>query len=262
MRKFALPRSATLITGLSALSLLLLAGCEGTGAPAPSYYHYKEYLTKPHYRAYVTTGVGSGSVSWSSSRYSSAEQAVEVGLKSCSDFRSESVEWQTGTAECYLHSIGNINVSAMNEEQLKKAIDLYNNNPDATNADLSLTGEKGKAKQTAKKVVLTSAFDGEWEGIMRCGNCEGCIGSIEKHVNIKIESGKFSIVPDTTYMGEGTIDEHGNMGIRWKREAYAWGAPTRRIFSFDGKYKGDSFELRGQRGPRTCKITLSRVKSS
>ncbi len=134
--------------------------------------------------------------------------------------------------------------------------------PDATNADLSLTGEKGKATQTAPKVVLTSAFDGEWEGIMRCESCEGCIGPIKKHVNIKIENGNFGIVPDTTYKGEGTIDEYGNMGIRWKPETYAWGAQSRRIFSFDGKYKGDSFELRGQRGPRTCKITLSRVKSS
>ena len=117
---------------------------------------------------------------------------------------------------------------------------------------------------TVKKVTSASGisrFDGEWQGLMRCASCDGCIGPLEKHVNIKIENGKFGIVPDTTYMGEGAIDNHGNMRILWKPEAYAWGTQSRRIFSFDGTYDGESFELRGNRGPRACSITLSRVIS-
>ena len=139
MRKFALPRPATLIAGLSVLSLLLLAGCEGTtGVPPPSYYHHKEYLTKPHYRVYITTGSGTygAALSYSMYGFRSAEKAVEEGLKRCREYQAEELDLRTGTADCYVHSIGNIDVSGMTEEQLKKAIDLYKNNSDATNADL------------------------------------------------------------------------------------------------------------------------------
>ncbi len=136
MRKFAFPRSAALIAGLSGLSLILLAGCEGTGSPVPLYYHYKEYLKQPHYRAYVTTGVGYGSASSWTAAYLSAELAVDAGLKLCRELKSGELDLQIQTAECYLHSIGNINVSGMTGEKLKKAIELYQSNPDATNDDL------------------------------------------------------------------------------------------------------------------------------
>ncbi len=137
MRKFALPRFRAPIAVLSVLSLALLAGCEGTtGVPAAAYYSYKEYLEKPHYRAFVTTGGGTASVwSWAWAQ-SSAERAVERALRSCREGQSGDVDFMTGTAACSLHSIGNVRVWGMTEEQLKKAIDLYKNNSGATNADL------------------------------------------------------------------------------------------------------------------------------
>ena len=138
MRKFALSRFQAPIAVLSVLSLALLAGCEGTtGVPTAAYYSYKEYLTKPHYRAFVTTGESNRGV-WSRAwGKSTAERAVEVALRSCREGQSGEVAFLTGTAACSLHSIGDINVWRMTEEQLKEAVDIYKTNPDATNADPS-----------------------------------------------------------------------------------------------------------------------------
>ena len=126
----------------------------------------------------------------------------------------------------------------------------------------ALPKQSPKAAPPAYKKVRLSAFDGEWKGVMRCRSCDGCLGPLKKSVTIKVVNGKFDLVPDTTYMGEGTIDNHGNMRIRWKPEGYAWGTQSRRTFSFNGKYKENSFELRGERGPRSCSITFSRVNPS
>ena len=87
---------------------------------------------------FITTDTGTyGASIWSWVwAQSNAESAVEAALRECRELQSEDVEFQTGTADCYVHSIGNINVSGMTDEQLKKAIKLYQNNPDATNDDL------------------------------------------------------------------------------------------------------------------------------
>ena len=137
MRKFALPRSQAPIAVLSVLSLALLAGCEGTSGPSMFYYEYKEYLEKPHYRAFIYTGEGggqgSGMAGWTWAQ-NTVEQAIERGLAGCKDADISEISIRAG--ECHLYAIGNIIVWNMTEEQKKKAIDLYKNNPDATNADL------------------------------------------------------------------------------------------------------------------------------
>ena len=121
---------------LFALSCIVLAGCEATG-PDVSYYFYKEYLEKPHYKVYITTGSGTYGAAVSCSRFGfpSAQAAVEQGMTGCEEFRKENYPVLTGGV--YLYAIGDIKVWDMSDEQLKKAIEVYENNPDATNADLS-----------------------------------------------------------------------------------------------------------------------------
>jgi hypothetical protein len=109
-------------------------------------------------------------------------------------------------------------------------------------------------------------FDGNWAGLMRCGGCENCAGTLERHVRINIEKSRFEIVPDLTYIGEGAVDGRGDMRIRWAPAEiahfpYDWGPQSRRTFSFDGAYDGETFRLAGERGPRACTIELSRAAS-
>ena len=121
---------------LLVLSFVVLVGCEATG-PDVSYYFYKEYLEKPHYKVYITTGSGTYGAGVSCSRYGypSAQAAVEQGMPACEEFRKENYPVLTG--DVYLYAIGDIKVWDMSDEQLKKAIEVYENNPNATNADLS-----------------------------------------------------------------------------------------------------------------------------
>lgn len=136
MPRFALSGFRLPIAFLSVLSFVILVGCEATG-PDVSYYFYKEYLEKPHYRVYITTGSGTYGAGVSCSRYgySSAQAAVEQGMPACEEFRKENYPVLTGGV--YLYAIGDIKVWDMSDEQLKKAIEVYQNNPNATNADLS-----------------------------------------------------------------------------------------------------------------------------
>ncbi len=62
-------------------------------------------------------------------------------------------------------------------------------------------------------------------------------------------------------MGVGVIDDAGNASIEWSPDTYDWGTQSRKNFRFVGKYEGDSFVLSGERGLRSCDITLSRVNS-
>lgn len=100
------------------------------------------------------------------------------------------------------------------------------------------------------------SFDGDWRGIMRCGDCEYCTGPFEKNVAIEVKDNGFVFAPDMTYNGEGAIDKQGNVKIRWKPTA---SSGSNKIFLFDGRISGQSLTLRGKRGPRSCEVTLSRV---
>ena len=104
-------------------------------------------------------------------------------------------------------------------------------------------------------------FEGQWAGLMRCGSCDNCIGPLEKNVRIDVKNSKFDIIPDASYMGVGVIDDAGNVSIEWNPDTYDWGTQSRKNFRFVGKYEGESFVLSGERGPRSCDITLSRVNS-
>ncbi len=98
-------------------------------------------------------------------------------------------------------------------------------------------------------------FDGNWVGSIRCGSCAHCIGPLEKPVKISVERNSFELILDGTYQGRGSIDPEGGMTIIGKPSVER-GIP--RIFDFQGRLRAGQFTLRGQRGPRSCRITLQR----
>ena len=96
---------------------------------------YKDYLKKPHYKVFITAGIGGDEVWCYRWGQPSAQVAVNEGLKGCEEYSLETFSTQKGDA--YLYAIGDIKVLDMTDKQLKKAIEVYQNNPDETNADLS-----------------------------------------------------------------------------------------------------------------------------
>ena len=57
-------------------------------------------------------------------------------------------------------------------------------------------------------------FDGEWEGVMSCGDCENCVGPMKRDGKITVEKHRFGLEPDTSYyQGKGEIDKAGNIRV-------------------------------------------------
>ena len=102
-------------------------------------------------------------------------------------------------------------------------------------------------------------FDGNWGGAMACGTCSGCPGPLQKPVTITVANNEFDFAPDTSYLGVGNIDSQGNVEIRWTPVETYMGTTQSRNLWFEGKITGDEIELHGERGPRECTVTLSRV---
>lgn len=102
-------------------------------------------------------------------------------------------------------------------------------------------------------------FDGNWDGTMGCSTCSHCPGPLQKSVTITIANSEFDFAPDMSYAGVGYIDDQGNVNVRWKPVETYMGTMESRKFWFEGKIVGDKIELRGERGPRECTVTLSRV---
>ncbi len=122
----------------SVLVLFGLLGCESTGLPPVMYPDYQEYLSKEHYRAFAATPRPSGGYAsgwgWSWS-HGTVESAIEGALENCQKGRKE---YYSESFECRLHSVGDIKVVGMSEEQLDKAIEYYGSNIFATNEDFAM----------------------------------------------------------------------------------------------------------------------------
>ena len=137
--------------------------------------------------------------------------------------------------------------------------------------DTGRTSEATKMESRAKAIRAkikeritagsSGRFDGQWEGFMSCGSCENCLGPIKESVSIDVKNSKFDLIPDPNYKGVGVIDDAGNVSIVWRPDNYGWGNQLRKNFRFVGKHERESFVLSGERGPRSCDITLSRVNS-
>ncbi len=107
----------------------------------------------------------------------------------------------------------------------------------------------------ASTTAPSTGADGEWKGRMTCENCPGCPGPLEKNVSISIDSGQFELIPDTSYMGRGQVSADGTVRVWWHDQ----GARNLQTFRFEGRFFDDKIELDGERGPRTCRISLQRL---
>lgn len=117
-------------------------------------------------------------------------------------------------------------------------------------------GSVGNVNVPEVPPVSRTRADGVWKGRMACGGCSDCPGSLEKNVSIIIESGRFEFIPDTSYMGRGEIDADDTVRVWWD----GYGTTRRKVFRFEGRLLDDKIELEGYRGPRSCRITLSRIE--
>lgn len=123
-------------------------------------------------------------------------------------------------------------------------------------------GLSGCSSTGSQLTANTSEFDGEWEGVMVCSACPGCVGPLEKPVSVLISAGEFVLHPDTTFHGIGRIDSAGIVQVRVGPESEPWYGWTRhRNFWFNGSYSDGTIDLHGQRGERTCELALQRTKS-
>ncbi|MCZ6664441.1 MAG: hypothetical protein O7B81_03970 [Gammaproteobacteria bacterium] len=94
-----------------------------------------------------------------------------------------------------------------------------------------------------------SDLDGRWLGTVACEICENCEDAIDEPISIDVHNSHFEIALDMGAKGQGLINERGHMMIRKRGQE---------TFSFFGTRKGDSFQLKGHIGSRTCKTTLHR----
>ena len=208
MRTFTLSGFRVPIAVLSVLSLALLAGCEGgSNAPSKFYYDYKEYLEESHYRAFAYTGeAGWFATAGFAHGFYTVETAIKKALDLCKEVDTSEVSIRAG--QCYLHSIGTIKVYDMTDEQLKKAIALYKTKPNATNADLALTGKKEEIARPAKEGsrLSAAAYDLEGRSYAREKNYEAAIDAYKKALEV---NPNYHIAYDNlgnAYLGKGSYD--------------------------------------------------------
>ncbi len=122
---------------LSTLLLSSLVGCESTNLDTRWYRTYQDYLTKAHYRAFAVTA---GTTTKRASAYGRSwdhgtmEVAIERAIEGCEKGEKK----YDNIGKCRLHSIGDIKVFGMSEEQLDKAIEYYGSNIFATNEDFAM----------------------------------------------------------------------------------------------------------------------------
>lgn len=122
-----------------------LAGCaEGSNLstlPRGAADDFKEYQGRGHYKAFaVTTTKGTGfDRGWGwSYNHLSVSAAKNDALSSC---QGEAKQY-AGASECRIHSLGNLHVYGMSDDELDDVINQYASDFDITNEDLKLSEAK------------------------------------------------------------------------------------------------------------------------
>ena len=104
--------------------------------PTYAYHSYEKYKTVAHFRAFTITSLWKRyGVSFYYYRAPTVERAIDRALNNCQKWAMDGKSAAT-SFDCKLHSIGNIFVYGMNDEELQTAIKLYKVNRNATNKDL------------------------------------------------------------------------------------------------------------------------------
>ncbi len=123
------------------LAVILVLGASDSGnareVPTYAYHSYEKYKTRPHFRAFVITSTWKQyGVATYYYRSSSIDAAIAGALDNCQKIAMDGKSAAT-SFDCKLHSIGNIFVYRMNDEELDTAKKLYKQNPSATNENLA-----------------------------------------------------------------------------------------------------------------------------
>ncbi len=130
MRKlFLLVAASVALAGCS-------AGSDGSGLSSAEYPYYQNYLKQAHYKAFVRAKVteGQGLFHYPIHQARDLEAAISHAMEYCN-----SRQGAIAHAECQLHSLGNVDVSRLNEQDLARAIAVYKRKRDFTSADLEPT---------------------------------------------------------------------------------------------------------------------------
>ena len=124
-----------LLAGVS----LFFTAVSGNAAQVPTYayYSYEKYKTEAHFRAFASTGLHKQyGVATYYYRSSTVEEAIDGAINECQVYVLRGAYAATAS-DCKVHSIGNIFVYGMNDEELEKAKKLYKSKRNATNDDLA-----------------------------------------------------------------------------------------------------------------------------
>ncbi len=121
-----------------------LAGCaagSGVASLTPTEYpYYQNYLKQTHYKAFVRGKVteGQGFFIYPIHQARDLEVAISHAMEYCKS------QGTIAHAGCQLHSLGNVDVSRLNEEELARAIAVYKRKRDFTSADLPAAFERNR----------------------------------------------------------------------------------------------------------------------
>lgn len=135
-------RKLLLVVAASVALAGCAAGSGGSGLTPAEYPYYQIYLKQAHYKAFVRAKVtgGQGLFHYPIHQARDLEVAISHAMEYCNSRRGT-----TAHAGCQLHSLGNVDVSMLNEQELARAIAVYKRRRDLfTSADLPAAFERNR----------------------------------------------------------------------------------------------------------------------
>ncbi len=126
-------RNLALLVAASIALAACAAGSGGSGLTPTEYPYYQIYLKQAHYKAFVRAKVteDQGLFHYPIYQARDLEAAISHAMEYCTSRLGAIAH-----AGCQLHSLGNVDVSRLSEEELARAIVVYREKRDFTSADL------------------------------------------------------------------------------------------------------------------------------
>ena len=134
-------RKPVLLVAASVALAGCAAGSGGYDLTPTEYPYYQIYLKQAHYKAFVRAKVteGQGIFLYPIHQARDLEAAISHAMENCNSRRGAIAH-----AGCQLHSLGNVDVSGLNEQELARAIAVYKRKRDFTSADLPAAFERNR----------------------------------------------------------------------------------------------------------------------
>ncbi len=133
-------RNLALLVAAS-IALAACAGSDVSSLTPTEYPYYQIYLKQAHYKAFVRAKVteDQGLFHYPIYQARDLEAAISHAMEYCTSRLGAIAH-----AGCQLHSLGNVDVSRLNEEELARAIAVYKRKRDFTSADLPAAFERNR----------------------------------------------------------------------------------------------------------------------